>query len=191
MRAGKQQGFSLVEVIVAVTITAVLAGAVYTTFAQGTRLWSRGSKDRSEWKTRLFVEKFTSELRNAFMDPQWGFQGKKDGLAFASLSGRDPVYVGYQYDPKSKTLISLQKSFKEAVTSKVDRQLFRAALDKVRSFGLEYYAYDPTAKGYRWFPAWNRNCFPETVKVTIELDGGENQKMMSMIDLPVRVACPS
>jgi len=173
------------------TITAILAGAIYTTFSQGIRLWSRGSKDRQEWRARIFLEKLTLELRNAFMDSQWGFQGKKDGMAFASMAGHDPAYLGYQYDPKSGALVVLQKNFKQAVTSKAGRDLFRTALEKVRFFGLEYYAYDPTAKGYRWFSSWNRNCFPETVKVTIELDKDEDRKMINMIDLPVRVACSS
>jgi len=196
MRVGKQQGFSLIEMIVALAIIAVLSGAVYTTFSQGLRLWSRGSKDQSEWRSHLFLEKFTTELRNAFMDSKWNFQGNKNGLALATIayegtSEDKPVYLRYRYNPKGKTLDLQRNSFADVFVEKPTLQSFRPILEKVQAFELEYHAYDPSAKGYRWYSTWNRNCFPETVKVTIESEGDESRKMISMIDFPVRVACPS
>jgi prepilin-type N-terminal cleavage/methylation domain-containing protein len=196
MKLGKRQGFSLIEMIVALVITAVLSGAVYTTFSQGIRLWSRGSKDRSEWRTHLFLEKFTTELRNAFMDPKWNFQGNKNALALATVVHEGVlqdrlVYLKYRYDPKSRRLDFQQNSFEEAFSAKPISKPFRPALEKVQAFELEYYTYDPSAKGYRWYSTWNRNCFPETLKVTIESEGDESRKMISMIDFPVGVACPS
>ncbi|MEI7750946.1 MAG: prepilin-type N-terminal cleavage/methylation domain-containing protein [Candidatus Omnitrophota bacterium] len=196
MKLGKRQGFSLIEMIVVLVITAILSGAIYTTFSQGLRLWSRGSKDRSEWRIHLFLEKFTAELRNSFMDPKWSFQGNKNALMLATVahegaSQDKPAYLRYRYDSKTKSLDFQQSSFEEAFSAKPGPGLFRPALEKVQGFELEYYAYDPSSKGYRWYPIWNRNCFPETVKVTIESEGGESQKMISMIDFPVGVACPS
>ncbi len=196
MKLGRRQGFSLIEMIVALVITAFLSGAIYTTFSQGLRLWNRGSKDRSEWKTHLFLEKFKTELRNAFMDPKWSFQGNKNGLILATIdhegaSEDKPAYLRYRYDPKSKKLDFQRNSLEEAFTAQPIKKPFRPVLENLQTFGLEYYAYDPGAKSYRWYSTWNRNCFPETVKVTIESDGGENQKMISMIDFPVGVACPS
>ncbi len=196
MKLGKRQGFSLIEMIVALGITALLSGAVYTTFSQGLRLWNRGSRDPSEWKTHLFLEKFTSELRNAFMDSKWPFQGNKNALVLATVAHDGnlqdkPAYLRYRYDPKSKRLDFQKNSFEDIFAAQPVSEPFRPALEKVQAFELEYYAYDPSAKSYRWYPLWNRNCFPETVKVTIESEGGESRKMISMIDFPVGVACPS
>jgi hypothetical protein len=182
--------------VVALAITAFLSAAVYTSFSQGLRLWSRGSRDRSDWKIQLFLEKLTTELKNAFMDSRWNFQGNKNGLGLATLayegaSKDKPVYLRYRYDPASKVLGFQKNSFEEVFSAGSVQKPFMPLLEKTQAFELEYYAYDPGAKGYRWYSTWNRNCFPETVKVTIGLEGGEGQKMISMIDLPVRTACPS
>lgn len=80
MRTGRAKGFTLVEMIVAIVIAASLGAVIYTTFAQGVRLWTRAAKDRGEWKVDLWVEKMTGELRNAFQDPRWVFKGGRTEL---------------------------------------------------------------------------------------------------------------
>ena len=80
MRIGRNEGFTFVEMIVAIVITASLGIAVYTTFAQGVRLWTRTAKDRGEWKVDLWVEKMTEDLRNSFWDPLCPLKGTRTGF---------------------------------------------------------------------------------------------------------------
>jgi len=181
-------------------ITASLGLAVYTTFAQGLRLWSRAAKGRSEWKVSLFLDKLTEELRNEFSDPKWNFQGSQAGLSFATMAhgGEDPtekglrdhpVYLRYGFDP-SNHAVTLQKfSFKDVFAPKIPAKGAVPVLEKIRAFRLEYYMYDTRAKGYRWKVSWNKNCFPGTVKVTIETDETDNQRIMRIIDAPAGEAC--
>ncbi len=190
----------MVEMIVALTITASLGLAVYTTFAQGLRLWSRAAKGRSEWRISLFLDKLTNELRNEFADPKWDFQGDPTSLSFATVAhgGEDPkeqrfrdrpVYLRYGFNAQSG-VVALQKfSFEDVLSPKIPARPAFPVLEKIRTFGLEYYLYDARAKGYRWKAKWNKNCFPGTVKVTIEPEEAGNHKVTRIIDTPAGEAC--
>ena len=202
MRIGKFRaaGFSLVEMIAVLVITASLGAVLYTTFAQGVRLWGRSAKDRGEWKVALFVEKMTGEIRNAFRDPQWVFQGNKNELNFATLSFEGkrgerqgsrllPLYLHYLFDPASKTVSVQRYNFEDVFSPKPVPKPYSVVLDKVRTFELEYYAYDPKAKKYYWTSMWNKDCFPETIKITIEHEQTDSRKLARMIDVPVEAVC--
>lgn len=65
-----------------------------------------------------------------------------------------------------------------------------AVLEKILAFDLEYYAYDPKTRAYRWQSQWNKDCFPETVKITIEPEQMNRRKWIRMIPLPTEKACP-
>ena len=199
MRIGRAKGFTFVEMIVVIVITASLGTAIYATFAQGLRLWTRASKDRGEWKLDLWGERLTGDLRNAFHDPQWAMKGNQTEFFFATL-GSDgtrlsvppvPVYFQYVFDSKAGTVISRKYAFEEVLTAA--KKLPRTSdsiLDRVISFALEYYTYDSRAKDYRWVSQWNKDCFPETVKITIETQSMNHHKWVRMIPMPTGGACP-
>ena len=199
MRIGRVRGFTFVEMIVVIMITAFLGAAVYTTFSQGVRLWTRASKDSGEWNVDLWGERLTEDLRNAFRDSKWALKGTQTELFFAT-SGIDasrawvqpvPIYLLYLFDPKTGEVISRKYAFEEALTAvKEPPKTFDTVLKKVISFRLEYYAYDDRAKDYRWVSQWNKDCFPETVKITIETQSMHHQKWVRMIQMPTGGACP-
>ena len=190
----------MVEMIVALVISVSLGLAIYTTFGQGLRLWSRAAKGRSEWKISLFLDKFTEELRNEFSDPKWKFQGNQAGLSFATMAheGEDPaekgpkdrpVYLRYGFDSYNRVVTLHKYSFKEMFAPKIPAKAAVPVLEKIRAFRLEYYVYDARAKGYRWKTLWNKNCFPGTVKVTIEPDETDGRSMTRIIDAPAGESC--
>lgn len=195
MRAGKNKGFTLVEMIVAVVIAASLGTAVYATFAQGVRLWTRTSVDRGEWKVDLWVEKMTGDLRNAFRDPQWAFKGSKTEISFATLAaGRGmkaaPEYFHYAFDPQSQTVMEQKYSFENILMRDASKGVSKILLEKILAFDLEYYSYDPKVKAYRWSSQWNKDCLPKTVKITIEPERMNHRKWTRMIQVPAESACP-
>lgn len=190
----------MVEMIVALTITVSLGFAIYTTFGQGLRLWSRAAKTRYEWKIGLFFEKLNQEFRNQFADPKWVFQGNQTGFSFATVTqeGRSPgekgprarpVYLRYGFDAK-RNAVTLQKfSFEDVMSPKVPGRSAVPVLEKIRSFEVSYYVYDTMAKGYRWKVGWNKNCFPGTVKVTIEPEEVGGRKITRIIEAPAGGPC--
>jgi len=186
--------------IVVLVITATLGVVLYTTFAQGIRLWVRSAKDRGEWKVSLLTEKMIGEMRNIFMDPQWAFQGNQGELSFAALSleGREakgqtskvrPVYLHYVFDAKKKTINVQRYSFTDLFSSKPVQKPYTVVLDKVRTFELQYYAYDTWEKRYHWKSIWDKKCFPETIKITIEHEQTNDRKLTRMVDMPLGNVC--
>ena len=195
MRTGKTKGFTLVEMIVAIVITASLGTVVYTTFAQGVRLWTRAAKDRGEWKVDLWVEKMTGDLRNVFQDPKWALKGTRTELFFATLHHEGgfeeiPAYFRYFFDPKAEAVVSQRYAFEDVLASKSAPKPVVSALEKILAFDLEYYAYDAKLKAYRWQSQWNKDCFPETVKITIEPEQMNHRKWIRMITIPTERVCP-
>ena len=199
MRIGRVKGFTLVEMIVAIVIAASLGLTVYTTFAQGVRLWTRASKDRGEWKVDLWVEKMIADLRNAFQDPKWPLKGTRTELFFAALvhgSSRKgpevfPAYFRYAFDPNVKAVASQKYAFEDVLASSSVAKASGSVLSKVAAFELEYYSYDDKLKTYRWESRWNKDCFPEAVKITIEPEQTSHRKWIRMISMPTGSVCPA
>jgi len=197
MRIGKNKGFTLVEMIVTIVITAFLGIVVYTTFSQGVRLWTRTAKDHGEWKVDLWVEKITADLRNVFQDPQWPLKGTRTELVFATLRHEangsiagTPAYFRYVFDPNTQAVVCRRYAFEDVLMAKSSPQSTLSALEKILAFDLEYYAYDPKAKAYHWQSQWNKDCFPETVKITIEPEQMNHRKWIRMIQIPTERVCP-
>lgn len=197
MRIGRGRGFTFVEMIVAIVITAALGSAVYSTFAQGVRLWTRAAKDRGEWKVDLWVEKMTGDLRNSFWDPKYPLKGTRTEFFFATLTydtkaalrEGSPVYVHYFFDPKGGGVVSQKNTFENFLMSRSMPKTSTSVLEKVVAFELEYYGYDPKAKIHRWESQWNKDCFPKAVKITIEPEQMNHRKWIRMISMPTENAC--
>lgn len=199
MQHGRGRGFTLVEMIVAVAITAFVGAAIFTTFAQGLRLWARATQDRGVWKIDLWGERLTEDLWNAFRDSRWIFRGTRTELFFASLrheggealSKPVPVFFHYRFDSSAGAVVSRQYAFEEMLAAaQKPLKTSEALLERVVFFELEFYGYDAKAKDYRWFSQWNKDCFPETVKITIETKPMNHRKWVRMIQMPTGGACP-
>ena len=96
-----------------------------------------------------------------------------------------------KFDPKAGTVESHKYVFEEVLAAVEKRpKVYDSILGKVISFGLEYYTYDVKAKEYRWVSQWNKDCFPETVKITIETQPMNHHKWVRMIPMPTGGACP-
>jgi len=64
----KQNGFTLIEILLVMLITSVLVLGVNTAFRQAHMLWSRAEKQRPVYqKTRLFFDTLTEELTCLYM----------------------------------------------------------------------------------------------------------------------------
>lgn len=201
MKIGKlHKGFSLVEIIVVLVISASLGAVIYTTLAQGIRLWERSAKDRGEWKVALLAEKVTEEIRNAFQDPKWIFQGTEYGFHIATVGLNNTtgkvndsksriLYLRYLFNMSKGTINVQRYGFEEVFSPKPFEKPYITMLNQVRTFKLEYYAYDAWTKKYYWVSKWDRSCFPKTVKVTIEHEQIGNHKLTRMISMPTGGVC--
>lgn len=92
-------GFTLVEIIVALTIFSMVALAIGTTFMSGMRIWTR-SRSFNIAKTDFLIglEAYSGELRQALNIPAIGFEGTVKELSFPSLDGASLVRIVYKVE---------------------------------------------------------------------------------------------
>lgn len=90
----KNKGFTFIELIIALTIFAIIALGIYSTFSTGLNTWRRGEDaNRLEQEARWALDKMAKELQDAIIynygqsypDTQL-FLGEKDKISFLTLT---------------------------------------------------------------------------------------------------------
>jgi len=73
-----KKGFTLIEILVAMTIFSVVMTAVYAGFSTGARVWRRGEKDMEAFRdVRVTLAMMSKELRCAFPEAGHLFYGEE------------------------------------------------------------------------------------------------------------------
>ena len=173
--------FTLLELLVAIGIAAVLAGAILATIAGAIRVWERSRyvNDPSA-EAALCLEKIEQELRNGFAFYGVAFEGAADRLQFPILmraSGQNasvPIRVGtvrYYRDGASRSLKREAWVYPGKGPGPAGAEKMISSLDKLK---LSYYYASPEAgKGFGLADTWqDRNDWPLGVKIELSVKSG-------------------
>jgi type II secretion system protein J len=182
---GRQaQGFTFIELIIAVTIFSVIAVSVYSVFSSGVRLWSRTNPlIQANQSTRYFFNTLSTDLKNSVsynaISPVYKTFGSSDGAESANFEGEEQkisfmtlvdvsgtgalphtelARVIYSFDRPNKTV-------KRAVAMKAEglsesRAKAAEILNDIddENFGFEYcyrLGASPTDYDYEWKDTWS------------------------------------
>ena len=174
MRA--RSGFTLVEMLVALTLFSILSLSVYSVFRSGLNVWRAGSQWSEENQTaRTFFRMLSKELENsAEYSPDWPFEGTEYQVAFMTLqdvfgpqgrSRRELTHVSYAFDPRKKILIRRAAGKNEGFDLRKTREIITTAgLDAVDfSYAVKpFFEGEPT----RWKKEWQeQKNIPRGVKI--------------------------
>lgn len=93
----KQKGFTLLEILIAMTILSLIAVIIGASLRLGIRAWERGEADiESSQNIRFFVERLSQQIKSAYPyqmqidgEKAIAFQGKSDSIFFVTSSVRD------------------------------------------------------------------------------------------------------
>jgi len=110
-------GFTLVEVLVAISIFAIVAGAIIAVFTKGVEVWGN-TRIRTNFReeTLLFLEGLEKELKNNINLRDSEFKTEKQSLCFTTL--KEAIYnVRYEFDENNKTLIRYRSRYPEPASS--------------------------------------------------------------------------
>ncbi len=193
-----KEGFTLMEVLVSLVIISFLAGAMYTTFSQGLKLWRYAMMPRPEWEMDLFMEKFGRDLRSAFIFRPGSFKGQADLLEFSTLSSRVqtsggsfqiPVQTRYYFTSSENAVYAEKTDYPRMLRGAPGPAETRKALEGVSGFGLEYYARDPRTREWQWKASWDADCLPRAVKLSLDLGAGNPKKHMRFFPVPASQGC--
>lgn len=191
----RNRGFTLLEVLLAVSLVAMVALALYSTFNSGIRVMSLVNQPGAEEDLNIFFEKLSRDLQNSFHYATIPFQGKSDRFSFATTIQTDEELGGdhgigrvtYAYDSAHSAILRTQENISQIYKEKTGPS--SKVFFPLSSFQLQYYKYDPVEKAYEWKEEWEETAnkmIPLAVKVVLHFqEEGREQSVARTIAIPV------
>jgi general secretion pathway protein J len=194
-----QKGLTLLEVMIAVTITAILMTTIYGVFSGNSRARSRAAESsRRIHQARVFFDRLGRELRSADWDRNRSgstFNGTTGDNHFKELAfttsleaaagvaggtGRTVRYVLEKEDEDRKALYRVVAAGEGTADGEDAKFLI---LSDVSTLELRFYG------NGAWFEKWNaedEKMLPRLVEITLQIRAGEDIKPFSAtIDIPM------
>jgi len=162
------RGFTLVEIVVAVTIFAIVALTLGATFISGARIWQR-AKDFSFLKHEalLSLEAISKELSRCINTPLVGFEATERRITFASLKNESVVAITYTYKPLQNSLWRKELELRDILNKK--KNITEKKVLPLESFDLEFYYFDEGEDTYLWKNSWSEeDGIPKAVKLKMK-----------------------
>ncbi len=186
------RAFTFVELLIAVSIFAVVALALYSTFFAGISVWKRsGEGGNITQAMRFILDDMARDLRNAVYltgeeESVFVFSGDSEGLVFFSIepsslgetiSQRELVKLSYSYDKDEKQLLR-RRADKEAGFD-LEEAKKEILLGDIDEFKIEYcYDTGDDDDPYEWKDEWEQkeNRLPRGVRLTFRLAGADRDE---------------
>jgi prepilin-type N-terminal cleavage/methylation domain-containing protein len=176
----RKNAFTLIELIITITIFTVIIVTVYGSFYMGIKAWHRGEEGGSLPKIRTGLLKMEKELKSTFYFSNAPFSGTDKEISFPlSLQERESeelakVYiVTYSINNDESTgrkqLVRKERIF-NAQPEDIENEKTKILLPLINNMSFEYaYEADGVSKGVEWQGAW-KGGIPSGIKISMELD---------------------
>lgn len=197
MRRLRIQGFTFIELMIAVSIFAVVSVAIYATFNSGLSAWKKAEQSQNICQdVRLALEKMALDLENAVIyspDPEFSnFEGKNNKISFYSLkevfqtipSHLELRKITYALDESTQTLQRWEENFAQSAqeTTVQEPEDFATQIKTLAfSYCYEDEGSDPL---YQWKDEWDAvKEIPQGVKIELEV-GAEKLTFTKYVFIP-------
>lgn len=197
MNCAKSRGFTLIEMLLVVSLLGITGIAVYHAISDGLRVWQYSRRFSAEEDVAIFLEKLAADLQNTQQFSLIRFHGKEDKIVIPAIvrvpaDKKDKARQGQYLEQLGAVEYSLQKD-KRAVRRR--QANYSLALKKrffeysvvaapVERLQFSYYLNDPQR------PKPQKVCkdeIPLSVEVSIdfvEVNGGI-RNIRRLINIPV------
>lgn len=173
-------GFTMIEMLIVVTLFAIIATASFAIFRMGVQIWRRSQGSALiEHKALFTLEKMTRDLRMSIRSELKDFKGNGDSdeIAIPSLipirAGKtDMIQYGlihYEYNASKKEVCRRE----EPAAAIQGKKKFdcRVLANHVKRFKLQYLIYDGIGEAYSWYDSWDEKELPPlAIKIELQLD---------------------
>jgi len=178
----KRNAFTLIELIIATVILAVIVVSISSIFSIGIKAWRRGNEGHELQKVRIALLKIQKELRNSFFFSKIAFKGASSEITF-SLSipedNTEKIYIiTYRMDENkdtgAKNLVREKRLFTE--NPQDEKETIKEPVFSVRSIAFKYaYKLKDGSNGFEWQDSWpeSQQGIPRAVKISFQLDSGD------------------
>jgi len=196
MKTKRGTGFSLIELLMVVSLLTVLSLAIYGVFQGGISVMQRVSVGSPEEDIQIFLEKFSRDLMNSFPYQGIVFKGVAERVEFPATIKTVPELGGdraigrltYAYDSSRRAISRRSENLSELYEEKEISPA--AVLPNVHSVEFRYFAFDVVKKEFEWIEEWtdagNKQTHLVAVELKFEIEGeeGEGQTVRQTVHLP-------
>lgn len=179
--------FVLIELLVALSIFALICGAIYTTLYAGIKSYRIAQKEmKFNQELNLILDRLSMELRNSYdaeyddKEDRYGFIADSNSLSFFTIQN---IYIKGELN---RTLARITYSFKDGKLFKktqLDKNAFlnrdefkeEELISGIEELNFKYLYVDKKLNGYKWDILWpDKSIIPKGVSVEIKLEGLNN-----------------
>lgn len=185
------KGFTLIEVLIAASIAAILGLAILATFSVGFKTYTKlKNGNLAEADVLLSFEKIEKDLRNTFHFSGITFTGDKRSFSFAGFINHSYSIgrISYFFDTKTGSfLIKTEQPYSYSLlnnsTDDIDTQVIASLKDMVFS----YYSFNSATKQYGWNDSFNNTVgTPTQVRIrAVFQEGNEDFEWEKTILIPI------
>ena len=189
----KTRSFTLVEMLIVLSMVSLIGIAIYGTLSNGVRIYKRLSQAEGQEGIAVFLDRFAYELRNTFPDNAIIFQGEERLLSFAtrvatagsSLPQENTIgQVSYSYNKKDKQLEKITRNYSQLYKDR--RTIEKELLSGINSFKFCYYSYDQSRQEYIWQERWHQTGIPLAVRIELEyIQDDDSLVFTKTINIPI------
>lgn len=185
-------GFTLLEVVLAMTLVSVIAAVGFAVLRTGIRGWDAGETRMQRLEGRMA---FTGFLRNYLANalpaqddfsgqkPVFSFVGTPDAVRFVAFP---PEYVGqgmrYRFEAGTirDVLGVVLEPFGRRLLSGLKEPERIALLEGVRQVRFAYFGLPPEGRQPEWRQEWRFDVLPLLVRVTVEAQDGSFESVVAL-----------
>jgi len=160
MRRGR--GFTLIEVMVALTIFSAIAVSIGACVMSGLRIWNNiKNVNFAKANFILDMDRVAGELRRTIDIPEIGFEGKSLEVSFPFVDGKNAVVrLAYLYDPEKKALFRKVTTLRAILDKKDDKEYSEEEFMQLEDFLVTYFDFDKEKEAYLWDKEWTKDQGP-------------------------------
>ncbi len=159
-RRSHRNGFSLIELLLVVSLIPIITFVVYSNFVAGISVWKKTQTESPYENLSIFQRKAARDFSQAFLYKGIPFKAEGQSVAFASFVKAVPALGGdsaigevtYYYEADKGVLLRREKDLSAIYKEKEGS--VSMLLSGLTSFQIEYFYFDKEYKEYRWNDNW-------------------------------------